>query len=93
MKPLLLEELVRAEGLWRSAIRYTDPLFQDMPVETVDPDPFNRRHWMFATDNNKVMAHVYKPDYVLKKFEEVVAPMFERAYGFSVIRADKKHLH
>ena len=39
---------------------------------------------MFATDQQKIMAHVYKPEYVLDKFEEVVVPLFKNAYGFEV---------
>ena len=83
----LLDELLAAESDWRPIVIAEQPLFGDLPVERVEPDPNHQRHWMFATDNNKVLAHVYKPDYVLQKFEEVVVPLFSEAYGF---RLDKQ---
>ena len=83
----LLDELVTAESIWRDITFSQQPLFADMPIERVEPNPQHKRHWMFATDDRKIMAHVYKPDYVLQKFEEVVVPLFSDAYGFSV---DKK---
>lgn len=87
----LLEELVKAEDIWRTVIYSQEPLFADMPVERVDPDPNHHRHWFFATDDEKIMAHVYKPDYVQQKFKDVVAPLFKDAYGFSVdVKNDEK---
>ncbi len=80
----LLDELVKAESIWRNIVFSQQPLFADMPVEQVEPNPQHKRHWMFATDQQKIMAHVYKPEYVLDKFEEVVVPLFKNAYGFEV---------
>jgi hypothetical protein len=82
MATLLLDELVAAESDWRPIVVAEQPLFGDLPIETVEPNPNHQRHWMFATDNHKILAHVYKPEYVLRKFEEVVAPLFSQAYGF-----------
>ncbi|HLC74802.1 MAG TPA: hypothetical protein VJH88_03010 [Candidatus Nanoarchaeia archaeon] len=73
---LLLEESVRAEGLWRPIARTEHPVFADIPVERVDPDPKRKRHWMFATDNQKILAHVYKPDDVIHRYESAVVPLF-----------------
>jgi hypothetical protein len=84
MAVLLLDELVAAETVWRDITFSQQPLFADMPVEKVDPDPQHKRHWMFATDEQKIMAHVYRPDYVLEKFQEIVVPIFSSAYGFGV---------
>ena len=61
-----------------------------MPIERVEPDPNNKRHWMAATDDQKIMLHVYKPDYVLEQFEKVVVPIFNNAYGFNVDSNQKK---
>ena len=90
MATLLLDELVAAESIWREITLSQQPLFADMPVEHVDPNPHHKRHWMFATDDRKIMAHVYKPEYVLKKFEEIVVPLFSEAYGFRVDEEKKK---
>ncbi len=80
MATLLLEELLDAESVWREVTSSEHPLFADMPVEHVEPDPKKKRHWFFATDAQKIMAHVYKPDFVLQKFREVVVPLFGSLY-------------
>jgi len=90
MATLLLEESVNAETIWRNITSSQQPLFADMPIERVEPDPNNKRHWMAATDDQKIMLHVYKPDYVLEQFEKVVVPIFNNAYGFNVDSNQKK---
>lgn len=89
---LLEDELKTAESFWRPIVVAEQPLFGDLPIETVPPNPKHKRHWMFATNNRKILAHVYKPEYVLKKFEEVVVPLFREAYGFPVDKRDEKSL-
>ena len=92
MATLLLEESITAESIWRNIASSQQPLFADMPIERVEPDPNNKRHWMAATDDQKIMLHVYKPDYVLKQFKKVVVPIFNNAYGFNVDKSKKKEL-
>jgi hypothetical protein len=83
-KSSLLEELVLSENIWRDVVRRIDPLFANMPVEHVDPDPKHPRNWIFATDMQKVIAHVYKPETVIRLFEQHLNDIFAETYGFSV---------
>ena len=84
MATLLLEQLASAESIFRAVVAGSEPMFEDIPIEYVEPDPNHKRHWRYATDNDKVMAHIFKPDYVLAAFEKVVVPLFSEVYGFSV---------
>jgi len=88
---LLERELENAEGVFRPIAKVEHPVFE-MPIERVKPDPNHKRHWYFATDNEKIKAHVYKPDYVLKVFRKLVAPMFREAYGFKAARGEMDDL-
>ena len=92
MANLLLDELVIAESIWRPIVNAEQPLFGDLPIETVEPNEKHSRHWMFATDNNRILAHVYKPDYILQKFEQVVVPLFADTYGFKLGKQEERAL-
>src|SRR3989338_11427630 len=93
MAVLLLEELLDAERRWRGITRFVQPMFSDLEVEKADPDPRNKRHWYFATDNDRIKAHVYRPDYVLKAFTDHVVPMFRHAYGIDANGIVSKELY
>lgn len=91
MATLLLDELVRSERTFRQVTSSQEPLYANIPIERVEPDPKSKRHWMFATDNHRILAHVYRPDYVLSQFEQKVISMFASAYGTQFdITADNK---
>lgn len=96
--PLLLEQSLNGETIWRPVNRTIHPLLA-LPVERVDPNPKHRRHWYFAMrkkrdvpDLGTIEAYIYKPDYVLEKFKKVVAPIFRDAYGFRARRRDYEAL-
>ncbi|MBS3133955.1 hypothetical protein J4214_01865 [Candidatus Woesearchaeota archaeon] len=88
MKPLLEYELITAESNFRPITLAEQPMFASIPIEKTEPDPNHRRHWMFATDNEKILAHVYKPDYILKKFKDTVVPVYARSYGLPNLSKD-----
>jgi hypothetical protein len=63
----------------------------DLPVETAQ-DAKVKGHkgqglWLFATDNDKIYAHVYKPAEVDSRFGKTLVPMFQTAYGQAPPRA------
>ncbi|MBT3297763.1 hypothetical protein HN385_02470 [archaeon] len=72
-----LEDAIRG---WERIVKVECPLFQ-MPVVTVDPDPNSKSLWSFATDCSQVMANLYKPVEIDKKFETIVAKLYQTAYG------------
>jgi hypothetical protein len=87
---LLLET---SERTWREVIKTEDPLFLDTPVIIADPDPTNARHWMFYTSpettpegKKRWTTHmdVFKPQLIEQLFADVIAPMYEQAYGEQV---------
>ena len=72
---------------WQKMVALDHPLF-DLPVEKANSAPQNggkqlkgNSLWMFATDTHKVMAHLYKPGEIDSAFDDVVAKLYETAYG------------
>lgn len=83
------EDLITSERIWREIVLVEEPMFSRTPVRRADPDPNARRPWSFSTNNNEIKALVFKPDVIQKTFEEVVADLYQKSYGFQVDDQDK----
>ncbi len=86
MSPIVTSTLEDAIKSWEKMVQVNHSMFQ-MPVETVPPSDKKSGHrnlsnlWLFATDNKKVLAHIYQPEEVDQLFEDIVQDMYQDAYG------------
>ncbi len=78
-----LEDAV--EG-WEEVRDIEHSIFNDLKVETVPKGKKQKQHkmcplWLFATDNRKIMAYIFKPKDVESVVRKTAAKMYGTAYG------------
>jgi hypothetical protein len=83
MIPKTLDDAIRNH---EEFVETEHPLFE-MPIETAEETKGNKFHksfplWCFGTDNQSIIAHIYKPQEV-EKIIRKIAPMYESAYNFT----------
>lgn len=80
MANFVTQTLEEAVQHWEEVMKLEYPLFQ-LPVERSPENPKSKQLWFFATDNQTIKAHLYKPEEIEKSLADVAIKIYQTAYN------------